>query len=191
MAQRTTKFIKGEFYHIYNRGCGRERLFKSPENYRFLQRKLFTYSKDLKITIVAHCLMPNHYHLLLRQDEDTSAGYFVRQVFNSYTKAFNKMYARSGTLFEGPFKSKHIDDESYFLYLCRYIHRNPLEAHLVMNIADWEYSDYQIWIHSPADDALASEFIRGYFTSPAQYEEFVAGSEPQQISYGLKRYVFD
>jgi putative transposase len=192
MAQRLIKFEKGGFYHIYNRGCSRERIFRSNENYRFLRSKLFEYSYELDVEIVAYSLMPNHYHLLFRQTEDVSAGYLVQQVFNSYSKAFNKMYRRSGTLFEGPFRAKHVDDESYLIYLCRYIHRNPLEAGLVKNIGDWEFSDYQNWINPQKDDSGASNFFAGYFSSAAEYEKFAVRSEPPpDISEGLKKFAWD
>ena len=89
--------------------------------------------------------MPNHYHFLLRQTGDYSVSEFMQSIFNAYTKAFNKMYKRTGTLFEGPFKAIEVLKEDHLLHLCRYIHRNPLEAGLVKNISDWPYSNYTEW----------------------------------------------
>jgi putative transposase len=178
MAQRTTKFIKGEFYHIYNRGCGRGRIFRSDENYRFLQKLLREYSAELAISIIAYSLMPNHYHLVLRQDGQTSAGDFVQRVFNRYSKAYNKMFHRTGTLFEGPFRSVQIDSEAYLVHLCRYVHRNPLDAGLVTTIQDWGFSDYFDWIEPT--DVIARPGIKlfpAYFGSPSDYERFVLNSE--------------
>ncbi len=147
MARRATKFIKGEFYHIYNRGCGRDRIFQSSENFRFLQRLLREYSSEFNVSVIAYTLLPNHYHLVLRQNGESSAGDYVQRIFNRYVKAFNKMYRRTGTLFEGPFRSIQVEDDAYLIRLCRYIHRNPLEARLVARIEDWEFSDYGEWIH--------------------------------------------
>lgn len=77
----------------------------------------------------------------MRQDGNVAISNFMQDIFNSYSKAFNKMYNRTGTLFEGPFKSIHIDKDNYLIHLCRYIHRNPLEAKLVADLEKWSFSN--------------------------------------------------
>ena len=86
------------------------------------------------VTVIAYCLIPNHYHICTPSRWGASLSNFLQALFNSYTKAFNKMYNRSGTLFEGWFRAIPILKEEYLIHLCRYIHRNPLEAHLVANL---------------------------------------------------------
>ena len=130
MARRKTEFCKDNYYHIYNRGSCRQLVFQSNENYLFLLKRFGEALAGKSIEVIAYCLMPNHYHFLLRQDKEHTISDLMQKTFNSYSKAFNKMYNRSGTLFEGPFKSIHVDKDNYLIHLCRYIHRNPLEAGL-------------------------------------------------------------
>lgn len=91
-------FVEGQFYHIYNRGSGRQPIFFEEENYRYLLRLFKKYTQNTRITVIAYCLMPNHYHFLVRQDGETSAGLLFQRVFNAYTKAINKKYDRVGTM---------------------------------------------------------------------------------------------
>ena len=130
MGRRKTTFLPGHYYHVYNRGVNREAIFRNRENYLFLLRRLKECADKFCITLIAYCLMPNHYHFLLRQDGEASISDFVQAIFNSYTKAFNKMYTRSGTLFEGAFKSILVDSDEYLVHLCRYIHRNPIDTNV-------------------------------------------------------------
>ena len=94
------QYQQGHIYHIYNRGAHREPLFQEETNYLFVLNKMRLYCRQLKLTPIAYCLMPNHYHFLIRQDGDQPAGLLPQRVFNSYTKAHNKRYGHSGTLFE-------------------------------------------------------------------------------------------
>lgn len=86
---------------------------------------------ESNVAVIAYCLLPNRYHWLLRQDGPVAAGEVPRRVFGSYTQAFNKAYARSGTLFEGVYRAILVDDEAYLCNLCRYIHCNPVKHGLV------------------------------------------------------------
>ncbi len=144
MPRRYLKLTVGEYYHFYNRGNNREHIFSERENYLFFLRQLRKYLLP-SAEVTAYCLMPNHYHLILLLKESNISHQM--QLFSiSYTKAFNKRYSRTGSLFEGAFKSKHIDKDSYLLHLSRYIHLNPVRAGLVRKPEDWEYSSYQDYI---------------------------------------------
>ncbi len=136
MARREIAFLPGMYYHIYNRGAGRSLIFRAEENYRFLLRRVRENTTTYDISTIAYCLMPNHYHFAFRQDGDRPISALMQAVFNSYSKAYNKAYHRSGTLFEGPFQAVAIEKFEYLLHLCRYIHRNPLDAGLVSHPAD-------------------------------------------------------
>ncbi|MBI1806820.1 MAG: hypothetical protein HYR76_07210 [Ignavibacteria bacterium] len=96
----------------------------------------------------------------------------------SYSKAFNKRYGRTGTLFEGPFKSVHVDKEQYLVHCCRYIHRNPLVAGLVEKLEEWKYSNYLEWIGCRDDVLIDREFVKEYFATPDEYKKFVLDYEP-------------
>ena len=173
MARRKTYFLPGHYYHIFNRGSNRELIFRESDNYRFLLSRVKDYSSRFKISVIAYCFMPNHYHFLLRQDGTELISLFVQRTFNSYTKAFNKTYQRTGTLFEGPFKSIHVETDNHLIHLCRYIHLNPLEAGLVTNLDDWPYSNYLEWVGKRAGTLYDVQFVQTYFANPDEYEQFV------------------
>lgn len=132
MAARKILFLPNNYYHIYNRGAHRSQIFRNDADCVFLLKYVKKEAERCAMTIIAYCLMDNHYHFLLRQNGDTEISKFMQTIFNVYTKAFNTKYRHSGTLFEDPYKAIHVDRNEYFLHLCRYIHRNPLEANLVV-----------------------------------------------------------
>jgi len=173
MAQRKFPFETGGWYHVYNRGCNKEYIFRDRENYAYLLRSMEIGAAKYKVKAVAFCLMPNHYHILLRQEEDGAIGSFMQNVFNRYVKAYNVWCGRSGTLFQGPFKAKLVDHEEYLMYPCRYIHLNPLKARLVRSPGDWEFSDYLVWIGQAKPGLSDPSIVRTDFGTPLDYMQFV------------------
>jgi REP element-mobilizing transposase RayT len=173
MARRKTSFLTGHYYHIFNRGANKELIFREAENYHFLLRRVKEASLKFQAAIIAYCLMPNHYHFMLRQDGELLISQFIQGIFNSYSKAFNKAFQRTGTLFEGPYKAVHIDKEDHLLHLCRYIHRNPLEAGLVNDLSDWPYSNYLEWVGKRSGILFDAKFVKAHFIDPDEYERFV------------------
>lgn len=174
MPVRTTEFVKGNYYHIYNRGARQQSVFTKPDNYEFVIRQMKHYRAELNIAVVAYGLLPNHYHWLIRQDGDAPAGLLPQRVFNSYTKAYNKMYERSGTLFEGRYKCKIILDDVYLQHLCCYIHGNPVKHGLVSNITEWPYSNYLEWVGVRQGTLFDADFATAIFATPGDYARFVA-----------------
>lgn len=189
--KRKIHFQKGSYYHVYNRGCNRGNIFRSKENYKFLLRRVREYLDEFQVTVVAYCLMPNHYHFLLRQNSEVPISTFVQAVFNSYSKAFNKMFKRSGTLFESPFKSIHVVDKNYLVHLCRYIHRNPLQAKLVDDLEEWEFSNYPEWISKRTGQLFDKEFVSSYFKTAHDYIDFVNDARSVKDKKLLGKYLFD
>ncbi len=167
-------YLPGQYYHIYNRGAHRVSIFKEPDNYLFVLRKVKFYLLKLNLKVVAYCLMPNHYHFLIRQDGEQRAGLLPQMVFNSYTKAYNKRYLHSGTLFQDNYKVKVVQSTSHLLHLCRYIHANPVKDGFVADPADWPYSNYLEWIGQRDGTLYDPDFIHLHFSSPDQYRDFVA-----------------
>jgi putative transposase len=139
----------------------------------FLLRRVKKYASAFHIAVIAYCLMPNHYHFLLRQDEQEPASRLPQRVFNSYTKAFNRRYDRTGTLFEGPYKAIHVDQDRYLLHLCRYVHANPVKHGLVSDPEQWPYSNYLEWIGVRNGKLVDRAFAREHFPATESYRQFV------------------
>jgi putative transposase len=135
-----------EFYHIYNRGNNKEKIFFEPENYAFFLRTFLKYFPLALAEIHAFCLMPNYYHFLVRFIKDLDVSTRMKYFGISYAKAVNNRYERTGHLFEGRFKIKHVDSDEYLLHLSRYIHLNPFFAQLVTKAEGWKYSSYRKYL---------------------------------------------
>ena len=170
---RRPDYLPGHYYHIYNRGASRTSIFLEPDNYIFVIRKMKKYSQELNPTLIAYRLMPNHYHFLIRQNGEPTVGLLAQRVFNSYSKAYNKRFERTGTLFEGPYQVIHIEEESHLLHLCRYIHANPVKDGLVAQLEEWPYPNYPEWMELRPGTLVDREFVRSYFPTPEMYKSFV------------------
>jgi REP element-mobilizing transposase RayT len=118
MSKIKTVFERGNYYHIYNREINKQVIFRENKNYLFLLDRVQKYVQKFDVSIIAYCLMPNHYHFLVRQNSDKSISDFIQAIFNSYTKAFNNRHNRSGPLFEGRFRLIKVDKQDYLIHLC-------------------------------------------------------------------------
>ncbi len=174
MNRNRPPFQKGHYYHFYNRGARQLSIFREEENYLFVIRKMRMYCRELQLVTITHCLMPNHYHFLVRQDGKKPAGLLPQYLFNSYTKAYNNLYGHSGTLFEGHYHSKPVEKQSYLLHLCRYIHANPVKDGFVDHPGDWPYSNYLEWIGKRRGTLVDRQFVKEYFPTTESYVEFVS-----------------
>ena len=183
---------EGMYYHIYNRGVNKFTLFREPKNYLFVISKIKEYSLANHLAMIAYCLEPNHYHFLVRQDSEAPAGNLPRFVFNSYSKAYNKMYQHSGTLFERRFSAKPIQTSSHLLHLCRYIHGNPVKDGLVADPADWPYSNYLEWIGERDGTLVDREFIEKQFDDIEEYKKFLFQYlKSRQLPDDVKKFLDD
>lgn len=173
MPAKRPPYVAGGFYHFYNRGAHTVSLFREEDNYLFVLRKMKAYCRSLYLTPIAYCLLPNHYHWLVRQDGEEPARKLPQRVFNSYSKAYNKRYEHSGTLFEGNYRAKPVEAEAYLLHLRRYIHADPVIHGLVDGVADWPYSNYLEWTGERGGTLVDGEFVRAHFPAAGQYRAFV------------------
>lgn len=193
MPRRKTQFNQGSYYHIYNRGVNRERIFFSPDNYIYLLKLLKRYSQKYQIAIIAYCLMPNHYHLLVRQDGETAVSHLINVLFNAYVQAVNREHGRSGTIFGERFRDVLVEDEHYLKHLCRYIHANPTKAGIVASLKDWPYSNYLEWIGRREGSLIDNNIVENYFDTREEYAEFVmdylVGKD--KLPKNIERYLFD
>lgn len=144
---RSFDFAEGEFYHLYNRGTEKRRIFQRSKDYERFTALLYLSNSarpvDVKVqgetleeifavdrgeaivAIGAYCLMPNHFHLLAREISEGGISKFMQKLTTGYTMYFNKLNGRSGSLFQGKFKAEHASEDRYLKYLFSYIHLNP------------------------------------------------------------------
>jgi putative transposase len=167
-------YVPGGYYHFYNRGAHRVSIFREAENYVYLLRKMKTYVRELSLAPIAYCLLPNHYHFLVRQEKDQPARLLPQRIFNGYSKAYNKRYGHSGTLFEGTYKVRPVLEEAHLLHLCRYVHANPVIHGIVDHVADWPYSNYLEWVGERPGTLIDRDFVEARFHSADDYRAFVA-----------------
>lgn len=170
-----------KFYHIYNRGVNGEVIFKSTRNFDFFLKKVEEYLIPV-CEIYAYCLLPNHFHFLVRIKSEseleslvkvsnldkaerglhTQQNIFSKQfsrLFNSYSQAFNKENGRHGALIESPFKRKEINNLDYLRRVLIYIHRNPQLHELVEDFRDYNYSSYKSILNNSENFLQKNEII--------------------------------
>jgi len=201
MPYRKIFFANNEIYHVLNRGVAQQPIFLTNSNYqKFLaiidyyrynlflrfshysrmtekEKNNFIKKSDPKpiVDILAFCLMPNHFHLLLKQLQEKGIQIFMRKVQNSYVKYFNLKNNRIGPLFQSPFKAIRIEKDEQLVHISRYIHLNPSSSNLV-KIKDLEK---YFWFSLPEYLGrreirfIHPEFILNFFKTKKRYKEFI------------------
>ncbi|MEK7119753.1 MAG: transposase [Patescibacteria group bacterium] len=201
---RNVVFADGEIYHVYNRGVERRPVFtKKREHqravdtlayYRFASLPM-RYSQLLslpplaqetvwqrirknpifEVHILAYCLMPNHFHLMVKQTQERGISRFMANVSNSYTKYFNTKYRRVGSLFQGPFKAVYVETEDQLLHLTRYVHLNPVASMLVAlgELDAYPWSSFAEYMGNSSTQFCDTTWLRAHFSTPEKYRAFV------------------
>ncbi len=201
---RKVIFANEQVYHVYNRGVEKRRVFTNRREYaraldaisfyRFadlpirLSKFLVIQAKEREalfkdivekhtklVDILVYCLMPNHFHFLLRQKRDIGISTFVANVTNSYTKYFNVKHERVGALFQGLFKAVWVEDEEQLLHLSRYIHLNPVSSFLIKpeELQYYEWSSYPEYLGAATDGICDTKTVLSSFSSVKKYVNFV------------------
>lgn len=182
MAVKNVELIPGYYYHIYNRTVSNDLLFNEEKNFSFFISRIKKYLLT-ESEVLAYCLMPNHFHLLVKiKSTDFSSS--MHRLALSYVVAFNKMYHRRGRLFNSPYQRIHINNASYLLHLSKYIHINPLDAKLVTSPGEWKYSSYCEFVGT-----REIEFINPGFILDILSDDLNSSIAEQQNSY--REYVED
>lgn len=183
-------YSENGYYHIYNRGLDKRIIFQDSLDYRMLLSYLKNYLLPppilqvrpvrrsdiyLEIDLLVYCLMPNHFHLLIKQKSNKAIIKFMRCLTNAYTRYFNNRNKRIGPLFQGCYKAILIESESYLLQLSKYIHRNPLElytmqyrSHLLDRLSEYPYSSYDDYLGIRKTLWVKPQEILSYFASEQQ-----------------------
>lgn len=185
-ARNTIKqYEENGFYHVYNRGINKQDIFFDQYDYATFLYYLKLYlsnpeeldKADLKkrnslprrnfhesIDLLCYCLMPNHFHLLLKQKGERDISEFVRCFATNYSMFINEKYERVGTLFQGRYKAILVKDDNYLLHLTRYIHMNPLAKGLTLSkLCEYDYSSYADYLRKKDTKWVKLKFILDYF----------------------------
>lgn len=178
---RNTSFVPGEYYHIYNRGVDSRQVFMDAHDYARAELLLYLANSEYKVDIDnslkkgltflelwnvdrrgprveigAWCLMPNHFHVLIRAVDEKGISAFMKTFATAYSMYFNARHGRGGSLMQGAYKSVHIDDDRYLQYLFSYVHLNPVK--LVPGESEWKERGIQ-------DAKRASTFLDSFHHS--------------------------
>lgn len=194
MPVKNVELIPGYFYHIYNRAVEGALLFREWKNYEFFLEKVTKYLLS-EADILAYCLMPNHYHFLIK----ITNQYFSKAMHKlalSYVVAYNIMYNRRGRLFSSPYQRIHVTDLNYLLHLSRYIHLNPVKAQLVQKAEMWDYSSYQEYVGVRESEYINTGEILDLLTDKPgasvnikqqEYQNFVELWEFEYMEFKMRR----
>lgn len=191
MPSRNTikQYVEGGYYHVYNRGVEKRDIFLDDQDYRVFLNFLKTYlspqeqfphpltnvtglhlvrPRILKnffssVELLAYCLMPNHFHLLLKQNSKEGMPKLLQALGTSYSMYFNKKYQRVGALFQGTYKAVLIDHDSYLLHLSRYLHLNPLELTGLHPVKQYPYSSYVYYLGEKNANWINPQPILNFF----------------------------
>lgn len=213
---RNIQFANDCIFHVYNRGVEKRDIFLDKEDYFRFVHNLFEFNdiapagkfsqihpksqlseakpptikikRELIVEILCFCLMPNHYHLILRQLRENGIAFFMQKLGTGYTMYFNQKQKRVGSLFQGPFKAIMVENDNYLTHLSRYIHLNPVELFEPNwkndGIRDWQesgkflesyrWSSYPDYVGKQNFPSITNrDFILQYFDGSENYQKFI------------------
>lgn len=217
MPVRITPLVNGEYYHVLNRGVAQQLIFSDKRDYKQMLLGLSYYRfatppvrlslfktlslenrtylwKELQnkneklVEIIAFALMPNHFHLLLRQEAENGISTYMRRLSNSYTRFFNTKSVRNGPIFQGAFKAVHISTDDQLLHVSRYIHLNPVVSYVIQEKNMWSYSFTSLPEYLGYPDITLPAPVLSQFFSKDEYKRFVSdqvelGKSLEQIKH--------
>lgn len=157
-------------YHVMLRGINGQQIFEDEEdNAKFLE-VLKDFKAVSEYSVLAHCLMGNHVHLLIKVGKE-GLDKILKRIGGRYVYWYNHKYLRRGHLFQDRYKSEPVEDDAYFLTVLRYIHQNPLKAGLCNTCGDYVYSSYSEYL-TPEDNSLTDVEFALRIISRQQFIEF-------------------
>lgn len=205
MPIRITPLINEQYYHIFNRGINKQPIFLDRRDYRraleifefyhfaktpvryskFLQNSPVERGKILeelrknssrRVEPISFCLMPNHFHFLIKQNVENGISRFMADFQNSYTRYFNVKHEKIGPLLQGQFKAVRVEDENQLLHLSRYIHLNPHTSYLmrtVEELVNYQWSSFPGFLNLSQNNICSTTEILTYFKKSDDYRNFV------------------
>ncbi len=169
MPRRKTIFQQNGLYHVTNRGALKTRIFEDEKFGHEFLNLLRQLKKKYQMTIVAYCLMPNHFHLLIRQDGLITISKFMKEVSYRFACYYNRCQNKTGAVFQNRFWSDNVQDEERLYKLTCYIHLNPVKAGLCSQPANWNDSNF-LAFNGVANDSLTdTEAVKSLFGDLSLY----------------------
>ena len=190
--KRREKIEIGEYYHVFNRGVEKRRIFYQKADYkRFLESLMFFNtnkpswlvndirdtgldfepdSEERLVDVVAYCLNPNHFHLVLKENKENGVATFMKKVCTGYAMYFNKKNKRAGVLFQGRFKSVHIESNDLLLYISAYVNCNS-EIHGIEKATRYPWSSFSGYV-GLYEDFCQKNIVLDQFKNAKEYEDF-------------------
>ena len=166
--------VPDTFYHLYNRGNNKQKVFFTNENYSFFLKNFDAYLSPA-LNVYAYCLLPNHYHILIKTKPETEVNSLTifgkklkykdrltslfKNFFISYAKAINKQENRTSSLFEKPFHRKYITNENYLVRIILYIHLNPFHHKLNTDYRKYKWSSYIRFMNNKPSRLMKEEVL--------------------------------
>lgn len=143
MPRKARLIVPNTPHHIIQRGHDRKAVFMGKRDYQYYLQNLLEWKQNLGLKVYSYCLMTNHIHLVVEPEGDVSTlSELMKRLAGKQTRWVNRHQKRSGSLWEGRFKSSPIDRDSYLLQCCRYVELNPVKAKMVKDPEDYEWSSY-------------------------------------------------
>lgn len=195
---RVKEYADQSVYHIYNRGNNKDLIFIDEQDYAVFMNLLKRHLSEQPtndelgrpyknfnemIDLLAFCLMPNHFHLLIYQEEAGSMTQLMRSVATSYTGYFNKRHGRIGRLYQDVFKASLVNEEDYWLHISRYIHLNPI------NWQTWEWSSLPYYLGNKQASWVKPSLVLDSFFDTSEYYDFLCDYESYKEMLDELKYV--
>lgn len=140
--------VGGLCYHVINRGNRKARVYHSEDDYRAFTQLIGRACERTPMRVLAYCLMPNHFHLVLWPTGDGDLSRWMQWLLTAHVRHYHKKRGTSGRVWQGRFKAFPIQDDGHLLTVLRYVERNPLRANLVARVEEWPWSSIGLWAMS-------------------------------------------
>lgn len=187
MPRRPRQAPGGLIYHVLNRAVARAEMFHKPADYDAFERVLAEAHRREPMRVLAYCLMPNHWHLVLWPNDDGQLSSFMRWLTHTHTQRYHAHYHTSGTghLYQGRFKSFVVQEDAHLLRVCRYVERNALRANLVVRAEEWRWSS--LWRRTRGDEKAKALLHPWPLPEPADWIDTVNQPESETELSALRR----
>jgi REP element-mobilizing transposase RayT len=169
MPTKSRGIVSGSFYHAYNRAADKMTIFYTANDYEYFINKILYFKKKTNVKILAYCILPNHWHFLLKEPTrevattsrvgSSAVSTFISLLSNSYTRYFNTNKEHSGRIFQGPFRSKLVSDDNYLRVLINYINLNHLKHKITKKPNDWFYTSHHNYVGEVKNNLVDRDYL--------------------------------